>query len=156
MAAEVTLLTAAHPLWEALCAYAARCPWQAGPYLAREMAAGRFAAWERVAALRVDGEIAGFCTFTAQDELPEEYGFSPFIGFVYVEEGRRGRRYSQRMLEAVERYAASCGFAKVYLMSAEKGLYEKYGYRPLGEYSTIWGTRDQLFEKPTEDLGEIV
>ena len=153
---RVALLTAEHPDWEALAAYAEHCPWRAGPYLAREMRKGSFTGWERVAALYVEDRIAGFCNFTAHDELPPEYGFSPFIGFVYVEPEQRGHRYSQRLLTAVERYAASCSFARIYLMSGEKGLYEKYGYTPIGEYPTIFDTKDQLFEKVIVKEGEIV
>ena len=148
---EVVLLTAAHPLWQALIDYASHCPWRAGPYLAREMRAGSFTGFERVAALLAEGKIAGFCNFTAHDELPPEYGFTPFIGFVYVEPARRGHRYAGRMLDAMTRYAAQCGFKKIYLMSGERGLYEKYGFTPIGEYPTIYGTRDQLFEKPTDE-----
>ncbi|MBQ9196684.1 MAG: GNAT family N-acetyltransferase [Clostridia bacterium] len=156
MAVQVLLLTDDRPEWQALIDYASICPWRAGPYLAREMRAGRFTGWERVTALLVDGEIAGFCDFTAYDEILPECGFTPFIGFVYVEEKRRGRRYSQRMLEAVERYAADCGFEKTYLMSDERGLYEKYGYTPLGEYPTIFHTKEMLFEKTIVKEGEIV
>lgn len=151
---QVLILSGESPEWEDLIRYAERCPWSAGPYLAREMREGKYSGFERVAALIADGRIAGFCNFTAQDELPPEYGFSPFIGFVYVESACRGHRYSQRMLEAVERYAADCGFKNVYLMSGEKGLYEKYGYTLIGMYPTIFGTRDMLFEKQIEKAEE--
>lgn len=146
---DIFPLTSEHPLWGETVRYAQACPWRAGPYLAREMNAGRFSAWERVFCLLVDGDIAGFCTFTEQDELDGSYGFSPFIGFVYVEEKHRGNRYSQRMIDTVMRYAGGLGFEKVYLMSGEKGLYEKYGFEMIGEYPTIFGTVDQLFAKGT-------
>ncbi len=151
---EVLILSKERPEWESLIRYAERCPWRAGPYMAREMREGKYSDFERVAALIIDGRIAGFCNFTAHDELPPEYGFSPFIGFVYVEEAARGHRYSQRMLEAMERYAAGCGFKRVYLMSGEKGLYEKYGYTPIGMYPTAFGARDMLFEKQIEKAEE--
>ena len=53
------------------------------------------------------------------------------------------------MIGEVIRYAGSLGFQKVYLMSGEHGLYEKYGFEKIGEYPTIWGTTDQLFGKST-------
>ena len=144
---EVFALKAGDARWDALTAFAEASGWRAGPYLAREMRAGRFRDWERVFMVCVDGKIAGYCVFAEKDELPEEYGLSPFIGFVYVDAAYRGHRLSQAMLDSAVRYAASCGFARVYLMSGEKGLYEKYGFEKLGDYPTVWGTVDQLFFK---------
>ena len=53
------------------------------------------------------------------------------------------------MIHEVVRYAGTLGFPKVYLMSGEHGLYEKYGFEKIGEYPTVWGTTDQLFGKST-------
>lgn len=147
---EVALIAKDGPSWRDAMAYARQCPWRAGPYLAKEMEKGGWLAWERVIVAREAGCIVGFCSFRAQDELPEIWGFSPFIGFVYVEEGQRGRRISQRMIDAVMRHAAACGFERVYLMSSERGLYEKYGFEKIGDYETVWGTVDQLFARPCE------
>ena len=55
------------------------------------------------------------------------------------------------MIEAALRYAGSIGYETVYLMSGERGLYEKYGFTKLGDYDTIHGTRDQLFCRSTSD-----
>lgn len=142
---EVLALTQAHPLWHELIEYARSCPWRAGPYLAREMDAGHFIGWERVFCLLVDGEIAGFCNLTEKDEILPEYPFSPFIGFVYVAEKFRGNRYSQKMIDAVMTYVGEIGFSEAYLMSGETGLYEKYGFRMIGTYPTIFGKTDLLF-----------
>ena len=109
------------------------------------MEANAFRDWERVIVAVEDRRIVGYCTFSERDELPEEYGYSPFIGFVFVEEKHRGNRISQRMIEAALRYAKALGYGTVYLMSGEQGLYEKYGFVRMGEYPTIYGTADQLF-----------
>ena len=119
---EVLALTQAHPIWRDLVEYARSCPWRAGPYLAREMNANHFSGWERVFCLLVDGRIAGFCSLTEKDEILPEYPFMPFIGFVYVGERFRGKRLSQKMIEAVMAYAGEIGFSEVYLMSGETGL----------------------------------
>ena len=144
---EIWGMAAGHAYWEKTIQFAENCSWRAGPYLAKEMKRGAFQDWERVFCAVVDGEIAGFCTFTKKDELPESYGFSPFIGFVFVAEAYRGNRLSGRMIEAVTDYARQIGFEKVYLMSGEKGLYEKYGFQSIGCYPTIFDTVDQLFER---------
>ncbi len=144
---SVTLTACGHPLWERVAAFAEKCSWRAGPYLAKMMRKNEFLPWERVAAACEDGRVSGFCTFTEKDELPEKYGYAPFIGFVFVEEGSRGRRISEKMIACVSAYAKTLGYEAVYLMSGERGLYEKYGFEKLGEFETVWGTTDQLFRK---------
>ena len=84
--------------------------------------------------------------------MPEQYGFSPFIGFVFVDERYRGNRISERMINSVIAYAVKLGFEKVYIMSGERGLYEKYGFEKIGDFETIYNTVDQLFVKT---IGEV-
>lgn len=144
---DIYLMTQGHPLWNETIALAESCSWKAGPFLAGLMRKNAFAHWERVCAARVDGKVVGFCTFSERDELPPEYGFTPFIGFVFVDESCRGRRLSEAMIRAVIPYARELGYEKIYLMSGETGLYEKYGFQKIGDYETIYGTTDQLFVK---------
>ena len=144
---EITLIHQGHPLWEKTIAYAESCPWRAGPFLAKMMRRNGFLPWERVVAAREDERIIGFCTFTGKDELPDTYPYSPFVGFVFVDEGYRGRRISERMIAAAAAYAKELNYETLYLMSGERGLYEKYGFEKIGDFLTIFGTTDQLFQK---------
>ena len=141
------VMACGHPLWARTMAFAEKCSWRAGPYLANMMRKNEFLPWERVVAACEDGRVIGFCTFTEKDELQEKYGYSPFIGFVFVEEGSRGRRISEKMISRASEYAKTLGCQAIYLMSGEKGLYEKYGFEKIGDFETIWGTVDQLFQK---------
>ena len=147
--AEIIGMTAGHPLWEETIALAEGCSWRAGPVLAELMRGNQFPGWERVFAAVEDGRVVGFCTLTARDELPEKYDFTPFIGFVFVDEAHRGRRISEQMLRAACRYAGETGFDVIYIMSGEKGLYEKYGFEPVGDYPTIYGNTERLFVRRT-------
>lgn len=142
---EIYLMQKDHPLWNETVSFAQSCSWKAGPFLAKLMKENVFQDWERVIIAVEDGRIAGFCTFAEKDELPEEFSFSPFIGFVFVDERYRGRRISEAMIRYVLSYAGSIGFRTVYIMSGERGLYEKYGFTKLGNYRTIHGTTEQLF-----------
>ena len=144
---EIHLIQQGHPLWEETIAFAEASSWRAGPFLARRMRANDFQPWERVVAAVEEGRVVGYCTFTEQDELPESYGFSPFIGFVYVDERQRGKRLSGRMIDRAAQYAKELGYRAIYLMSGERGLYEKYGFEKLGDYETVFGTVDQLFQR---------
>ena len=99
-----------------------------------------------VVALEND-EIAGFCTFANKDELPQEYDYTPFIGFLFVDEKYRGHRLSGKLIDAACNLAREQGFSTIYIMSGEVGFYEKYGFKKIGNYATIYRTTDQLFEK---------
>ena len=115
--------------------------------LAKRMRENDFAENERVLVALENDDIAGFCTFANKDELPAEYDFSPFIGFMFVYEKYRGHRLSGKLIDAACGIAKEQGFSTVYIMSGEVGLYEKYGFEKLGDYATIYGTTDQLFSK---------
>ena len=144
---EIQLITQDHPLWKKTIAFAEHCSWKAGPVLAKRMRENAFLPWERVI-VAADGEnVAGYCTITEKDELPEKYGYTPFIGFVFVDERYRGKRISERMIGEACRYAKTLGYPAIYIMSGEQGLYEKYGFEKAGEFETIYGTKDRMFRK---------
>lgn len=49
------------------------------------------------------------------------------------------------MNQSIISYTKELEYEKIYIMSGEIGLYEKYGFIKLGNYETIYGTIDQLF-----------
>ena len=144
---EICVLDSTDEKWGSVAEFADNCSWAAGRTLARLMRTGSFKAWERVVAAFENGTPAGFCTHTEKDELEAKYPHTPLIGFMFVEKQYRGRRLSQRLIEKAAQYAALCGYGKVYLMSGEKGLYEKYGFEYIGDFETIYGGADGLFCK---------
>ena len=142
---EIHLMTKEHKYWKETISLAERCSWKAGAFLAKKMQENAWKEWERVCAVCVNGKVAGFATFTEKDELPGQYDFTPFIGFVFVDGLYRGRRLSEIMIQSIISYAKELGYEKVYIMSGEIGLYEKYGFVKLGDYETIYGYMEQLF-----------
>ena len=144
---EILTLQQGHPLWEEAIRFARNCSWKAGPYLAGRMRKNEFKGWECVIVAVEHGHIAGFCTFSEKDELSDQYSFSPFIGFVFVDEKYRGMRLSGQMIDHVVSYAKELGYQTIYIMSGEHGLYEKYGFEKIGDYETICGTTEQLFQR---------
>ena len=144
---DIALIRWGHPLWEQVITYADACSWKAGPSLARHMRANDFAEWECVIVALDHDAIVGYCTITAHDEMDPESGYTPFIGYVFVGESHRGHRISELMIETACEYARGLGYQTGYIMSGEVGLYEKYGFKKLGDFETIHNTVDQLFEK---------
>lgn len=49
------------------------------------------------------------------------------------------------MIQRIIAYAKEFDYEKIYVMSGEIGLYEKYGFEKVGDYETIYGSIDQLF-----------
>jgi len=130
-----------HPDWLTLADYAQCCSWRAGASLAHAMRSGFFQSWERVFAA-LDGEtIAGYCTLAERDCL-EDVPYSPYIGYVFVDEAYRGQRLSQRLIESSLAYAGTLGFEKVYLVSDHQGLYEKYGFIPIDVRPAPWNPNE--------------
>lgn len=144
---DIQIMKKDHKYWNATAEFAMNCSWRAGGYLAKLMCENAFAEEERVLVALVDGNIAGFCTYAKKDELPEEYDFTPFIGFMFVDEKYRGKRLSEKLIQTACNHAMNNGFTKMYIMSGEIGLYEKYGFEFLGMYQTIYDSEDQLFVK---------
>ena len=124
MSVEISVMTYGHPLWDKTISFAENCSWKAGPYLAKMMRNKEFSETERVFVASEGEEIIGYCTFAKKDELPDDAPYTPFIGFVFVDEKSRGKRVSERMINVASDYARSIGYERIYIMSGEQGRME--------------------------------
>ena len=86
---EISVMTYGHPLWENTISFAENCSWKAGPYLAKMMRNKEFSETERVFVASEGDEIIGYCTFAKKDELLDDAQYTPFIGFVFIDEKSR-------------------------------------------------------------------
>ncbi len=146
---EINFMTNESSLWKETIHFAENCSWKAGNFLAQRMNENFFQGYERVICVRNNNEIIAFCTFVKKDELRDNSEFSPFVGFVFVKENYRGNRISEFMINSVGEYAKTIGFKDFYIVSNEVGLYEKYGFRKIGNYDTVFGTNEQVFVRKT-------
>ena len=152
---KIEFMTSGHPLWTETISFADSCSWRAGHYLAERMRKNDFSETECVLVAVENEKIVGYCTFSLKDELPDGSPYSPFIGFMFVDEGSRGNRISERLINAAIDHAQAVGHKTIYIMSGEQGLYEKYGFEKAGDFKTIYGSVDQLFQKHIGIDGEI-
>lgn len=143
---DIHMMKYGHPLWERVIEFAAQCSWIAGPSLAKRMHNNEFADWERVVCAVIDDRVVGFAVFCEKGGMPREYDCTPFIASVFVDESCRGRRISQQMILRIREYAKELGYQTVYLKSAHRGLYEKYGFEKIGDFTPVIGPADQLFK----------
>jgi predicted N-acetyltransferase YhbS len=140
-------MTYGHPLWDETIIFAENCSWKAGPYLAKRMRNNEFEETERVIVALENNKPVAYCTFSLRDELPEISEYTPFIGFLFVDEKSRGKRLSEKLIEVASEYAKSIGYETIYILSGETLLYEKYGFVKISDEETVYGTVDQLFQK---------
>ena len=143
---DVKKLTAADAEWNVLADYAENCSWGAGRTLAEEMRQNHFTGWERVILAEDQGHIAGYCTVSGTDCIPD-VPYMPYIGMLFVGEEYRGKRLSQRMIDDASEYLKELGFSEVYLVSDHENLYEKYGFQVIDEKMAPWGRMQKIYRK---------
>ena len=133
-------------LWMPAAEYAEHCSWRAGKNLAEQMRENAFKDWERVFVAVEDANIAGYCTLTANDCIPD-VPYTPYIGFVFVGEQYRGGRLSETLIRHALAHAKRLGFDKAYLVSDHINLYEKYGFVKIDEKPAPWNpdTMETIF-----------
>lgn len=132
------------PKWNEAIEFADKCSWRAGPFFAKSLKNDSYTDWERVFIAQDNDHIVGYCTFSKKDCI-ETDKYTPFIGFIFVDEKSRGNRISQKMIDKVLLYAKEVGFHKVYIVSGELGLYEKYGFTKIDEMKDKFGNWEQIF-----------
>lgn len=140
----IEIIASSSPLWERVADYADACSWRAGQALARDMRSGAFTGWERVIAALDEGRVCGYCTVTKTDCIPD-VPYTPYIGFVFVDEAYRGNRLSEKMIRAAMDYLKSLGFDRVYLTSDHENLYEKYGFTVIDRKTASWGAEEKIY-----------
>ena len=124
---EIRILDIHDEYWDKTIEMSEKCSWRAGAKLGHKMRDNKFKDFECVFVAIEDHKVIGFCTITITDYIPN-CSYTPWIGFVFVDENYRGNRLSQKMIEEVLEYAKIKGIKKVYISTEEDNLYEKYGF----------------------------
>lgn len=132
--------------WNTVRDFAFNCSWRAGKALANSMDNNEFSDFERVIAAFENDEICAYCTVAKTDCIPD-VPYTPYVGFVFVDEKYRGNRLSEKMIDFAVSYLKSCGFDKVYLTSDHINLYEKYGFKVIDRKMASWGEMEKIYMK---------
>ena len=133
-------------LWDEVKRYAAACSWRAGKPLAQKMQNHAFSDWERVFVLHENGNIYGYCTVAKKDCIPD-LTYTPYIGYLFVDEKKRGHRMGQKLILAAMDYLRNVGFHEVYLVSDHENLYEKYGFSVICRAAAPWGAVEKIYHQ---------
>ena len=138
------MITSSDPLWNKVRNYANNCSWRAGQSLANAMDNNLFTEWERVIVALDQQKICGYCTVAKTDCIPD-LCYTPFIGYLFVDEEYRGNRLSQRLIQYAMNYLKSVGFDRVHLISDHDNLYEKYGFEIIDRKTAPWGSTEKIY-----------
>ena len=141
---QIKLITDTDQLWELAIKYAEKCSWRAGSFLAKDMREKKFNDWERVLIVLENNTIAGYCTLAKTDCIPDVI-YTPYIGYMFVGEIFRGNRISEKLILRALEYAKELEFEKVYLVSDQINLYEKYNFIKIEERFDLWGNKEKIY-----------
>ena len=95
-----------------------------GIYLESMVTEGVIPSW--FVAIEDDTIIAG--AGVIDNDFHNRPDLTPNICALYVEEGYRGHRLSEKLFNEMEQYLMSKGVYHLYLITDYEGLYEKYGW----------------------------
>ena len=121
-------ITSSDDMWEKVSQFAQSCSWRAGKSLSQNMSDNTFTDWERVIVALHETDIAGYCTVAKSDCIPN-VSYTPYIGYMFVDEKYRGQHLSQKLIFYAISYLQTQGFHQVYLVSDHENFYEKYGFK---------------------------
>ena len=137
-------ITSSDEMWNKVKNYAEGCSWKAGKSLASSMKNNAFNEWERVIVALDNEKICGYCTVTKIDCIPNVH-YTPYIGYMFVDELYRGNRLSQQLICYAMNYLKSIGFDRVYIVSDHVNLYEKYEFEVIDRKIAPWGSEEKIY-----------
>ena len=141
---QVKSITKNNKLRNILIQYCKDCPRKAWPILAQKINENKFLDWEKIFVTTEKDNIIWFCTFTKEDWIPD-CDYSPFVWFIFVDEKYRWNRISEKMINAVEDYAKTLNFEKLYIVSDHTWLYEKYWFEKCDEKKDEMWCKETIF-----------
>ena len=123
--------------------------WGVGEIVAKRLANNKFKDWETIFALTANEQYAGLCILEKNDGWGTDLdlALTPFITAVYIDPKFRGRRLSEKLLEAASDLARSLGFDAVYLISSSQGFYEKFEFEKFAQTVTLSGTTESVYKR---------
>lgn len=111
-------ITSSDDMWNEVSQFAQNCSWKAGKSLSQNMSDNTFTDWERVIVALHENNIAGYCTVAKSDCIPN-VSYTPYIGYMFVDEKYRGQRLSQKLISFAISYLQTLSFHQVYLVTCE-------------------------------------
>ncbi|MBO7042273.1 MAG: GNAT family N-acetyltransferase [Alphaproteobacteria bacterium] len=94
-----------------------------------------------------DGEIVGEYSLVRHELLKDNFGFTPWIGTLFVAEKYRGQGYSKKLLLNTFEKIQKMGFDEVFLATDLENFYEKFGFEFVKTGVFDWGKETKIYRK---------
>jgi N-acetylglutamate synthase-like GNAT family acetyltransferase len=130
--------------WDKLIDFVKKSSWRESPIIANHWEKNIFLDWERIFVAIENNSIVGHCSLNEKDTVPH-VRYTPYIQSVFVNEQFRGNRLSEKLILCAMSYAKTLGFEEVYIVSAHKNFYEKYGFIKIDEKNDYRGELQGIF-----------
>ena len=130
--------------WHKLIDFVKKSSWRESPIIAKNWEENNFLDWERIFVAIENDNIVGHCSLNERDAVPN-VEYTPYVQAVFVNEQYRGNRISEKLILCAMSYAKTLGFEKVYIVSAHKNLYEKYGFVKIDEQNDYRGELQNIY-----------
>lgn len=130
--------------WYKLIDFVKKSSWRESPIIAKNWEENNYLDWERIFVAIENNNIVGHCSVNAKDSIPN-VKYTPYIQAVFVNEHFRGNRLSEKLIQCAMSYVKTLGFEKVYIVSAHKNFYEKYGFVKIDEKNDYRGEPQSIF-----------
>jgi N-acetylglutamate synthase-like GNAT family acetyltransferase len=123
--------------------------WGVGEIVAKRLSDNAFNDWESIVVATINSQYAGLCIIEKKDDWGTDLdiALTPFITAVYVDPKFRGRRISEKLLITACDFLRALRFDTVYLISSQKGFYEKFGFKKFTQTVTTLGTTEPVYKK---------
>ncbi len=105
-----------------------------------------FTDWETMFVAVCDKRIVGMISVMKTDyyDLPDT---CPWVSSLFVDEKYRGKRISEKLVNAANDYLRKNGFGESYIPTGHVGLFEHYGYHYVNDIKNYGGETDHLYVK---------
>ena len=92
-------------------------------------------------------EIIGYYSLVAHELVKNDYGYTPWLGTLFIRKKHRGNKYSPILIEDACQRVKNMEYSSLFLATEHINYYEKFGFKQIGSGIYEWGTPTKFYRK---------